>query len=152
MPKYSMSRSPLSTESNLIQTATEVKCLEAPREEGPYYVYSRTLNPKAAPDQPEYITVDFERGDAVAVNGEGLSPASLLARLNELGRPHGLGRLDLVENRFVGMKSRGMYETPGGPILHHAPRAGGQLQLSRGEDCRARVWRGNGGEVKVGPE
>src|SRR3546814_8676808 len=78
------------------------------------------------------MTVDFERGDAVAVNGEGLSPASLLARLNDLGRTHGIGRLDLVENRFVGMKSRGMYETPGGTILHTAHRAVEQLTLDRG--------------------
>ncbi|MDE2043361.1 MAG: argininosuccinate synthase, partial [Alphaproteobacteria bacterium] len=96
------------------------------------YVYSRTDNPEDAPDTPEYITVDFERGDAVSVNGEGLSPASLLARLNELGKRHGIGRLDLVENRFVGMKSRGMYETPGGTILHLAHRGIEQITLDRG--------------------
>jgi argininosuccinate synthase len=90
------------------------------------------VNPEDAPDTPEVITVDFERGDAVAVNGEGMSPATLLARLNDLGRAHGIGRLDLVENRFVGMKSRGMYETPGGTILHVAHRAIEQLTLDRG--------------------
>ena len=90
------------------------------------------MNPEDAPGTPEIITVDFERGDAVAVNGEALSPASLLAKLNDLGRAHGIGRLDLVENRFVGMKSRGMYETPGGTILHVAHRAIEQLTLDRG--------------------
>jgi argininosuccinate synthase len=91
--------------------------LENPAEEVPDYVYSRTDDPGAAPSEPDYVTVDFEKGDAVAVNGKKLSPAALLARLNALDRRHGIGRLDLVENRFVGMKSRGMYETPGGTIL-----------------------------------
>jgi argininosuccinate synthase len=98
----------------------------------PDYVYSRTDPPEEAPDTPEYVTVDFERGDAVAVNGEALSPASLLARLNDLGKRHGIGRLDLLENRFVGMKSRGMYETPGGTILHLAHRGIEQITLDRG--------------------
>jgi len=84
------------------------------------------------PDTPEYITVDFERGDAVAINGEGMSPATLLAKLNDYGKLHGIGRLDLVENRFVGMKSRGMYETPGGTILHLAHRGIEQITLDRG--------------------
>ena len=106
--------------------------LEDPWEEVPDYVFSRTVNPEDAPDQPEVITVDFEGGDAVAINGEGLSPATLLAKLNDLGRTHGIGRLDLVENRFVGMKSRGMYETPGGTILHAAHRAIEQVTLDRG--------------------
>src|SRR5438309_11887203 len=96
------------------------------------YVYSHTEKPENAPDEPEYVTIDFERGDAVAVEGKKLSPASLLTKLNEFGRKHGIGRLDLVENRFVGMKSRGMYETPGGTILLAAHRGIEQITLDRG--------------------
>ncbi len=124
--------SPFSTDANLLHTSSEGKVLEDPWEEVPDYVYSRTDHPEDAPDSPEYITIDFERGDAVAVNGEGLRPAALLARLNELGKRHGIGRLDLLENRFVGMKSRGMYETPGGTILHIAHRGIEQITLDRG--------------------
>jgi argininosuccinate synthase len=124
--------SPFSTDANLLHTSSEGKVLEDPWEEVPDYVYSRTDHPEEAPDTPEYITVDFLAGDAVAVNGEGLSPAALLARLNELGKRHGIGRLDLLENRFVGMKSRGMYETPGGTILHLAHRGIEQITLDRG--------------------
>jgi len=124
--------SPFSTDANLLHTSSEGKILEDPWAEVPDHVFSRTDNPEDAPDQPEYITIDFERGDAVAVNGAGLSPASLLAKLNELGKRHGIGRLDLVENRFVGMKSRGMYETPGGTILHLAHRGIEQITLDRG--------------------
>jgi argininosuccinate synthase len=124
--------SPFSTDANLLHTSSEGKVLEDPWDEVPDYVYSRTVNPEDAPDMPEVITIDFERGDAVAVNGEGMSPATLLAKLNDLGRAHGIGRLDLVENRFVGMKSRGMYETPGGTILHLAHRGIEQLTLDRG--------------------
>ena len=124
--------SPFSTDANLLHTSSEGKVLEDPWEEVPDYVYSRTDHPEEAPDVPEYITVDFERGDAVAINGEGMSPATLLARLNELGKRHGIGRLDLLENRFVGMKSRGMYETPGGTILHIAHRGIEQITLDRG--------------------
>jgi argininosuccinate synthase len=124
--------SPFSTDANLLHTSSEGKVLEDPWEEVPDYVYSRTDHPEDAPDAPEYITVDFERGDAVAVNGEALSPANLLAALNTLGKRHGIGRLDLVENRFVGMKSRGMYETPGGTILHLAHRGIEQITLDRG--------------------
>jgi argininosuccinate synthase len=123
---------PFSTDANLLHTSSEGKVLEDPWEEVPEYVYSRTDHPENAPDTPEIITVDFERGDAVAVNGEGMSPATLLAKLNELGKRHGIGRLDLVENRFVGMKSRGMYETPGGTILHLAHRGIEQITLDRG--------------------
>ncbi|HWK35041.1 argininosuccinate synthase [Sphingomonas sp.] len=123
---------PFSTDANLLHTSSEGKVLEDPWEEVPDYVYSRTNNPETAPDTPEIITIDFERGDAVAVNGVALSPASLLAKLNELGKTHGIGRLDLVENRFVGMKSRGMYETPGGTILHLAHRGIEQITLDRG--------------------
>ena len=132
VPKDKRGESPFSTDANLLHTSSEGKVLEDPWEEVPDYVYSRTVNPEDAPDQPEYITLDFERGDAVALNGEGLSPATLLARLNDLGRKHGIGRMDLVENRFVGMKSRGMYETPGGTILHLAHRGVEQITLDRG--------------------
>jgi argininosuccinate synthase len=132
VPKDKRGESPFSTDANLLHTSSEGKVLEDPWEEVPDYVYSRTVNPEDAPDQPEIITVDFERGDAVAINGEGLSPASLLTKLNELGRKHGIGRLDLVENRYVGMKSRGMYETPGGTILYLAHRGIEQITLDRG--------------------
>jgi argininosuccinate synthase len=132
VPKDKRGESPFSTDANLLHTSSEGKVLEDPWEEVPDYVYSRTDNPENAPDVPEFITVDFERGDAVAVNGEGLSPATLLAKLNELGKRHGIGRLDLVENRFVGMKSRGMYETPGGTILHLAHRGIESITLDRG--------------------
>ena len=123
---------PFSTDANLLHTSSEGKVLEDPWEEVPDYVYSRTANPEDAPDSPEYVTIDFERGDGVALNGEGMSPATLLAALNDLGRRHGIGRLDLVENRFVGMKSRGLYETPGGTIYHAAHRGIEQLTLDRG--------------------
>jgi argininosuccinate synthase len=132
IPRDKRGEAPFSTDANLLHTSSEGKVLEDPWQEVPDYVYSRTVDPEDAPATPQYVTIDFERGDAVAVNGEGLSPASLLARLNEYGRAHGIGRLDLVENRFVGMKSRGMYETPGGTILHTAHRAIEQLTLDRG--------------------
>jgi argininosuccinate synthase len=123
---------PFSTDANLLHTSSEGKVLENPGEEVPDYVYSRTVDPEQAPDQPAYVTVDFERGDAVAVDGKAMTPANLLAHLNALGRRHGIGRLDLVENRFVGMKSRGMYETPGGTILLVAHRGIEQITLDRG--------------------
>ena len=106
--------------------------LEDPAEEVPDYVYSRTIDPEKAPDKPIYITIEFERGDAVAIDGKEMSPATLLAKLNEFGRANGIGRLDLVENRFVGMKSRGMYETPGGTILLTAHRGIESITLDRG--------------------
>jgi argininosuccinate synthase len=123
---------PFSVDANLLHASSEGKVLEDPAQEVPDYVYSRTVDPEQAPDRPTYITVAFERGDAVAIDGTKLSPATLLARLNELGRINGIGRLDLVENRFVGMKSRGMYETPGGAILHAAHRGIEQITLDRG--------------------
>ena len=132
VPKDKRGESPFSTDANLLHTSSEGKVLEDPWEEVPDYVYSRTDDLMSAPDTPEEISIDFKGGDGVAVNGEALSPAILLARLNELGKRHGIGRLDLVENRFVGMKSRGMYETPGGTILHAAHRAIEQLTLDRG--------------------
>ncbi|WP_373487302.1 argininosuccinate synthase [Blastomonas sp.] len=123
---------PFSTDANMLHTSSEGKVLEDPWDEVPDYVYSRTNHPEDAPDTPEYITIDFERGDGVALNGEGMSPATLLGKLNTLGKTHGIGRLDLVENRFVGMKSRGLYETPGGTIYHIAHRGIEQLTLDRG--------------------
>ena len=132
VPKDKRGESPFSTDANLLHTSSEGKVLEDPWEETPGYVYSRTVDPEDAPDEPEYITIDFERGDGMALNGKALSPAELLAALNELGRKHGIGRLDLVENRFVGMKSRGMYETPGGEIYARAHRGIEQVTLDRG--------------------
>jgi argininosuccinate synthase len=123
---------PFSVDANLLHASSEGKVLEDPSKEVPDYVYSRTGNPEDAPDTPAFITVDFERGDAVAVDGRKRTPAALLAHLNDVGRRHGIGRLDLVENRFVGMKSRGMYETPGGTILHAAHRGIEQITLDRG--------------------
>jgi argininosuccinate synthase len=123
---------PFSVDANLLHTSSEGKVLEDPAGEVPDYVYSRTGDPEDAPDKAEYIKIDFERGDAVAVDGKKLSPAALLAHLNTLGRKHGIGRLDLVENRFVGMKSRGMYETPGGTILLAAHRGIESITLDRG--------------------
>ena len=132
VPKDKRGESPFSTDANLLHTSSEGKVLEDPWEEVPDYVYSRTDDLITAPDTPEEITIDFKAGDAVAVNGEALSPATLLAKLNELGKRHGIGRLDLVENRFVGMKSRGMYETPGGTILLAAHRGIESITLDRG--------------------
>src|SRR5579864_939103 len=123
---------PFSVDANLLHISAEGKVLEDPWVEPEEYVYSRTVAPEAAPDQPQYVEIDFLRGDAVAVDGKTLSPAALLTRLNELGGKHGIGRLDLVENRFVGMKSRGVYETPGGTILHAAHRGIESLCLDRG--------------------
>ena len=123
---------PFSTDANLLHTSSEGKVLENPGEELPDYVYSRTVDPEKAPDQPAYITIDFEMGDPVAIDGKKLSPAALLTQLNTLGRTNGIGRLDLVENRFVGMKSRGMYETPGGTILLAAHRGIESITLDRG--------------------
>jgi argininosuccinate synthase len=123
---------PFSVDANLLHTSSEGKVLENPAEEAPDYVYQRTVHPEDAPNEPEFVEIGFEKGDAVSVNGEHLSPAALLTRLNELGGKHGVGRLDLVENRFVGMKSRGIYETPGGTILLAAHRGIEQITLDRG--------------------
>src|SRR6188472_759955 len=123
---------PFSVDANLLHTSSEGKVLEDPAQEVPEYVFSRTDDPVTAPDKPAVITIDFERGDPVAVDGRKLSPATLLAKLNELGKVNGIGRLDLVENRFVGMKSRGMYETPGGTVLLAAHRGIEQITLDRG--------------------
>ncbi|HXX51007.1 MAG TPA: argininosuccinate synthase [Xanthobacteraceae bacterium] len=130
--KDNQGEAPFSTDANLLHTSSEGKVLENPAGEVPGYVYSRTDDPERAPDRPAYVTIDFERGDPVAVDGDKLKPAELLAQLNEHGRKHGIGRLDLVENRFVGMKSRGMYETPGGAILLAAHRGIESITLDRG--------------------
>jgi len=123
---------PFSVDANLLHTSSEGKVLEDPAKDAPDYVYQRTTDPENAPDAPEFVEIGFERGDAVSFNGERLSPAALLTRLNELGGKHGIGRLDLVEGRFVGMKSRGIYETPGGTILLEAHRGIEQITLDRG--------------------
>ena len=123
---------PFSVDANLWHTSSEGKVLEDPAEEASDIVFQRTVDPVDAPETPEYVTISFERGDATAIDGTPMSPATLLTALNELGRKHGIGRLDLVENRFVGMKSRGIYETPGGTILMAAHRGIEQLTLDRG--------------------
>jgi argininosuccinate synthase len=123
---------PFSVDANLLHASSEGKVLEDPAREVPDYVYSRTIDPEKAPDQAKYITIDFEKGDATAIDGRKLSPATLLTQLNALGRANGIGRLDLVENRFVGMKSRGMYETPGGTILLSAHRGIESITLDSG--------------------
>jgi len=130
--KDKRNEAPFSVDANLLHTSSEGKVLEDPAAEVPDYVFSRTIDPERAPDRDTTVTVDFESGNAVAIDGRRSSPASLLAGLNELGRANGIGRLDLVENRFVGMKSRGMYETPGGTILLAAHRGIEQITLDRG--------------------
>ncbi|KAA5803377.1 argininosuccinate synthase [Alkalicaulis satelles] len=132
VPSDKRGEAPFSVDANLWHTSSEGKMLEDPAEEAFNEVCLLTRHPEDGPDQPEYVTVGFERGDAVSVNGQALSPAALLTRLNEIGANHGIGRLDLVENRFVGMKSRGIYETPGGTILMAAHRGIEQLTLDRG--------------------
>jgi argininosuccinate synthase len=124
--------SPFSVDANLLHSSSEGKVLEDPAVEAPPYVYMRTLSPEEAPDKPTLVKIGFKHGDPVSIDGKALSPASLLTKLNELGRDNGIGRLDLVENRFVGMKSRGVYETPGGTIMHVAHRAIESLTLDRG--------------------
>jgi argininosuccinate synthase len=123
---------PFSVDANLLHSSSEGKVLENPALEADPIVYQRTLSPEEAPDRPVLVTIGFERGDAVSIDGQMLSPGSLLTRLNELGKANGIGRVDLVENRFVGMKSRGVYETPGGTILYAAHRAIESLTLDRG--------------------
>jgi argininosuccinate synthase len=122
---------PFSVDANMLHSSSEGKVLEDPAVEADSIVYQRTISPEDAPDHPTVISVDFERGDPVAVDGVKLSPASLLTRLNELGKANGIGRLDLVENRFVGMKNRGVYETPGGTILLAAHRGIESITLDR---------------------
>ena len=123
---------PFSVDANLLHTSSEGLILEDPAEEAPEYVYQRTNNPETAPDKPDYISIQFNKGDPTRIDGKDYSPANLLMKLNELGKIHGIGRLDLVENRFVGMKSRGIYETPGGTILLQAHRGIESLTLDSG--------------------
>ena len=123
---------PFSVDANLLHTSSEGKVLEDPAMEAPEYVYQRTVNPEDAPNTPEYIEISFEAGDPVSINGSVMSPATILTELNTLGGKHGIGRLDLVEGRFVGMKSRGIYETPGGTLLLEAHRAIESITLDRG--------------------
>ncbi len=124
--------SPFSIDANLLHSSSEGKVLEDPSVEAPEYVHQRTISPEDAPDVVTEIRIGFERGDAVSIDGQALSPATLLTRLNTLGRDNGIGRLDLVENRFVGMKSRGVYETPGGTILLAAHRGIESITLDGG--------------------
>ena len=132
VPKDKRGEAPFSVDGNLLHTSSEGKVLEDPSQAAPEFVYQRSVSPEAAPDKPSFISVGFEAGDAVSIDGEKLSPASLLTKLNELGGANGIGRLDLVENRFVGMKSRGVYETPGGTILLTAHRGIESLTLDGG--------------------
>ncbi len=125
---------PFSVDANLLHSSSEGKILEEPWDAPDEMVWQRTISPLEAPDTPTEITIQFKRGDAVGIDGEALSPATLLTKLNALGKANGIGRLDLVENRFVGMKSRGCYETPGGTILHYAHRAIESITLDR-EAC-----------------
>ncbi len=123
---------PFSVDANLLHASSEGKILEDPWIEAEEFIYSRTIAPEDAPDKPTYIEIGFDKGDATSINGTALSPANLLSQLNQFGKENGIGRLDLVENRFVGMKNRGLYETPGGTILHLAHRAIESLTLDRG--------------------
>ncbi|MEO0467688.1 MAG: argininosuccinate synthase [Pseudomonadota bacterium] len=132
VPGDKRGEAPFSVDANLLHTSSEGKVLEDPGVEAPDFVFQRTVDPVDAPDTPETITIGFEKGDATSINGEAMSPATLLTALNEYGRKHGIGRLDLLENRYVGMKSRGIYETPGGTILLVAHRGIEQVTLDRG--------------------
>ena len=123
---------PFSVDANLLHTSSEGKVLEDPFQEAPDYIFQRTVSPEEAPDKATYIEIGFERGDAVSIDGEDMSPATLLTKLNELGGANGIGRLDLLENRYVGMKSRGIYETPGGTILLMAHRGIEQITMDKG--------------------
>ncbi|MDP6344325.1 MAG: argininosuccinate synthase [Alphaproteobacteria bacterium] len=132
IPRDKRGEAPFSVDANLLHISAEGKALEDPWHEPGEFVYSRSVAPEAAPDTPSYIEIEFEQGDAVAIDGERLSPAALLTRLNELGGANGIGRLDLVEGRYVGMKSRGIYETPGGTVLLAAHRGIESITLDRG--------------------
>ncbi len=132
IPKDKRGEAPFSVDANLLHTSSEGKALEDPENEAPEFVYQRSVSPEEAPDKATYIDIEFEKGDAIAIDGKKLSPATILTRLNELGGANGIGRLDLVENRFVGMKSRGIYETPGGTILLVAHRGIESITLDRG--------------------
>jgi argininosuccinate synthase len=133
VPKDKMGEPPFSTDANLLHTSSEGKLLEDPWVEPPEYVFSRTKSIEDALDQPEIITIEFKNGDPVSINEDNLKPHEILAKLNSVAGNHGVGRIDIVENRFVGMKSRGIYETPGGTILLHARRAIESITLDKGE-------------------
>ena len=122
---------PFSIDENILHSSAEGKVLEDPNQEAPEYVYSRSVSPYDAPDKPEELSIEFKSGDACSVNNITMSPFKILKKLNELGGKHGVGRIDLVENRYIGMKSRGVYETPGGTILYHAHRAIESLTLDK---------------------
>ena len=130
--KDKLDEPPYSMDANLLHISYEGNALEDPWVEGPQSMYRRSVAPEDAPNTPEFVEVEFEKGDAVAVNGKKLSPATLLAELNKIGGRNGIGRLDIVENRYVGMKSRGVYETPGGTILWEAHRGIESITLDRG--------------------
>jgi argininosuccinate synthase len=131
IPVPTSKKFPWSSDRNLLHISFEGAILEDPWAEAPEEMYALTVRPEDAPDQPEYVEIEFRGGDPVAVNGERLAPAALLARLNEFGGKHGIGRVDLLENRYVGMKSRGVYETPGGTILEEAHRAVESITMDR---------------------
>ena len=133
IPKDKRGESPFSTDSNLLHTSSEGKVLEDPWIEAPEYVYSRTVSPLDAPDKPEEILISFKNGDPISIDNKLLKPHEILSLLNSIAGKHGVGRLDLVENRFIGMKSRGIYETPGGTILLYAHRAIESITLDKGE-------------------
>ena len=130
--KDKMGEAPFSVDANLLHTSSEGKILEDPWAESPEYIYGRIVAPEKAPDKPTYIEIEFAKGDAVAIDGVAMSPATILTKLNELGCINGIGRLDLLENRYIGMKSRGIYETPGGTILLTAHRGMESITLDRG--------------------
>jgi argininosuccinate synthase len=132
IPHDKRGEAPYSADANLLHISCEGKALEDPWQEPEEYIYTRSVSPETAPDKPTYVEIDFVKGDPVAVDGVKLSPAALLTRLNQLGGANGIGRMDIVENRFVGMKSRGVYETPGGTILFVARRGVEQLTLDKG--------------------
>ena len=133
IPKDKRGESPFSTDANILHTSSEGKILEDPWVEAPEYVYSRTSSLLNAPDKAEEITLSFKEGDAISINNKILKPHEILESLNIIAGKHGVGRIDIVENRFIGMKSRGIYETPGGTILLHAHRAIESITLDRGE-------------------
>ena len=132
VPQDKRGEAPFSTDANLLHISAEGKVLEDPAMPAPEYVFSRTVNPESAPSEGVEVEISFENGDPVSVDGETLSPAALLTKLNQLAGEHGIGRVDIVENRFVGMKSRGVYETPGGTVLLAAHRAIESITLDRG--------------------
>ena len=133
VPKDKMGEPPFSTDSNLLHTSSEGKLLEDPWIEPPEYVFSRTSSIEESPNKAEELIIEFKNGDPVSINKDNLKPHDLLAKLNSVAGKHGVGRVDLVENRFVGMKSRGIYETPGGTILINARKAIESITLDKGE-------------------